>query len=141
MTSIERGSKAEQTSTEEISQRILEGADDSSETSTPMAKNPTDETNAWLRNRNLDRYRASLDDFACALADNLQSIDDLIKATTEAQGTRYTTRILSSYANDEQAKAADLRERIQRLRMRGWARSRFDSTRYEKLCEAALAEL
>ena len=142
-TSIEMGSKAEELFSEKLSQWTSEEEDDdnNSGSSTPKAKGVIDETDAWLRDRSIGRYRACLDDFALALATHLRSVDDLISATNEAQAVRYTTRNLAGYADDEEARAADLRERIQRLRTRGWARNRFDATRYEQLCEAALAEL
>ncbi|ROW14843.1 hypothetical protein VPNG_03806 [Cytospora leucostoma] len=42
---------------------------------------------------------------------------------------------------DDEARAQDRRERIERLRSNGWRRERFDASRYEGLCEQAMAEL
>lgn len=42
---------------------------------------------------------------------------------------------------DDEARAQDRRERIERLRSNGWRRERFDASRYEELCVQAMAEL
>ncbi|KAK7744137.1 hypothetical protein SLS53_003658 [Cytospora paraplurivora] len=42
---------------------------------------------------------------------------------------------------DNGARAQERRERIERLRSNGWRRERFDASRYEELCEQAMAEL
>lgn len=41
----------------------------------------------------------------------------------------------------EEMKKAELKARVERLRVNGWKRERFDAERYQRLCEQALAEL
>lgn len=43
--------------------------------------------------------------------------------------------------DDEEARSQDRMARIDKLRMNGWKRKRFDATRYEVLCETVMAEL
>lgn len=106
-----------------------------------MQRDPMDYAAAWLQNRHIERYNSHLADFSTMLANHLESIRDTILSTKEAQATRYSNMRVASYGDDEEAKAADLRDRIQRLKATGWSRDRFDSSRYERLCEAALADL
>ena len=109
---------------------------------TPMPKASHDYTSIWLYNRDIERYNARVSDFAFRLYQHLESIRTLISAAKEAQTARYTTRSISNYGDDEEeARAANLNDRIQRLKKQGWSRERFDSSRYERLCEVALAEL
>ena len=65
----------------------------------------------------------------------------LIAETEEIQAQWYTGKGLATYGNDKATKAADKRERIQRLKACGWKRERFEPGRYMELCAAALAEL
>ena len=109
--------------------------------STPVLEASADYTSKWLYNRDAERYNAYLSDFAIMLSKQIESIETLINAAKEAQAVRYTTRSLSSYGDDEEARAADLKDRVQRLKMEGWSRKRFDPSKYEQLCEVALAEL
>ncbi|KAL9123718.1 MAG: hypothetical protein Q9217_006879 [Psora testacea] len=95
----------------------------------------------WLQNRNIECYNARLQDFAGMLARHVASMDTLIATTKEAQASRHTVRPLASYGDGEEARAADLRDRILRLKAAGWRRERFDAEKYERLCEIALAEL
>lgn len=46
-----------------------------------------------------------------------------------------------SSGDDDEARVQDRRARIDRLRMNGWKRERFDASRYEELCEQVMAEL
>ncbi|KUI60398.1 hypothetical protein VP1G_07597 [Cytospora mali] len=46
-----------------------------------------------------------------------------------------------SSGDEDEARMQDRRARIDKLRMNGWKRKRFDSTRYEELCEQVMAEL
>lgn len=46
-----------------------------------------------------------------------------------------------SIGEDEEARTQDRMARIDKLRMNGWKRKRFDASRYEVLCETVLAEL
>lgn len=41
----------------------------------------------------------------------------------------------------EEVMKVELRERINRLKERGWKRERFDGERYRVLCEKALSEV
>lgn len=43
--------------------------------------------------------------------------------------------------DDDEARALDRMARIDKLRMNGWKRKRFDASRYEVLCETVMAEL
>lgn len=43
--------------------------------------------------------------------------------------------------DDDEARAQDRVARIDKLRMNGWKRKRFDASRYEVLCETVMAEL
>ncbi|ROV90875.1 hypothetical protein VSDG_08017 [Cytospora chrysosperma] len=46
-----------------------------------------------------------------------------------------------SSGDEDEARVQDRRARIDRLRMNGWKRERFDASRYEELCEQVMAEL
>ncbi|ROW11162.1 hypothetical protein VMCG_00996 [Cytospora schulzeri] len=46
-----------------------------------------------------------------------------------------------SSGDEDEAKVQDRRARIDKLRMNGWKRERFDASRYEELCEQVMAEL
>lgn len=106
-----------------------------------MQRDPMDYAATWLQNRHIERYNSYLAEFSAMLANHLESVRTTILSTKEAQATKYGNMRMVSYGDDEEAKAADLRDRIQRLKATGWSRDRFDSSRYERLCEAALAEL
>lgn len=88
----------------------------------------------------MDRYNAHLISFAGMLDYHLRVIDTLLHDTKTALANRYTCIRLPSFA-DEEAKAADLRVRTERLKAGGWKRERFAPERYQDLCERALAEL
>lgn len=75
------------------------------------------------------------------LAKHIRTIDSLVQATQEAQSVRHTIKRMTSYGDDEEARARDLKARIARLKAIGWRRERFAPERYQDLCEEALAEL
>ena len=75
------------------------------------------------------------------LHSHIQAINSLIQATKEAQAANQAGRRLVSYGYSEEAKAADLKARIERLKKNGWTRKRFRPERYQELCAKALAEL
>lgn len=100
-----------------------------------------DYTGIWLRNRRIERFNEHLDDFISTVLKNLEMIEAQITATKEAQAARYIAGRVASRAEEDDAKGADLRERILRLKATGWRRERFDASKYEQLCELALAEL
>ena len=91
------------------------------------------------------RYDAHLADFRDMLDRHHSEVLALIVATMEAQTNRYSgwrqSVFVEREADDEDLKAAHLQERIMRLRAKGWKRERFDPSRYEDLCEQAMAEL
>lgn len=100
-----------------------------------------DYTGIWLRNRRIERFNEHLDDFISTVLKNLEMIEAQISATKEAQAARYIAGRVVSRAEEDDAKGTDLRERVRRLKARGWRRERFDASKYEQLCELALAEL
>ena len=100
-----------------------------------------DYTGIWLRNRRIERFNEHLDDFISTVLKNLEMIEAQISATKDAQAARYITGRVSSRAEEDDAKGVDLRERILKLKATGWRRERFDASKYEQLCELALAEL
>ena len=100
-----------------------------------------DYTGIWLRNRRIERFNEHLDDFISTVLKNLEMIEAQISATKDAQAARYIAGRVVSRAEEDDAKGADLRERILKLKATGWRRERFDASKYERLCELALAEL
>lgn len=94
----------------------------------------------WLQDRSASRYNAHLADFANMLYDHRAAVEDLISGIKDIQGSRRIKR-LASLGEDREARAADVRERIARLRAKGWRRERFAPERYQGLCAVALAEL
>ena len=100
-----------------------------------------DYTGIWLRNRGIERFNEHLDDFISTVLKNLEMVEAQISATKDAQAARYVAGRVVSRAEEDDAKGADLRERISRLKAVGWRRERFDASKYEQLCELALAEL
>ena len=121
----------------------LKSASSLSNTSSPILSASLDYTGLWLHNRIAERYNTDLEDFAAMLARHVEVVNDLITATRAAQELKYSTRKPSSYSHHDgqDAKAADLRVRISRLKDQGWKRERFDPRKYEQLCDDALAEL
>ena len=96
------------------------------------------------------RYHEHLVEFRAMLDRHHSEVIALIVTTMEAQAARYSARRSLLLADekrrrggeeDEDLRKAQLRERIERLRERGWKRERFDPSQYEDLCERALAEL
>ena len=98
-------------------------------------------TDNWLRLRAQERYNAHLESFAEMVQKHILTSQLLITETEEIQAQRYTGKRLTTYGNDEASKAADKKERVQRLKACGWKRERFEPERYMKLCATALAEL
>ncbi|KAL8864033.1 MAG: hypothetical protein Q9174_007485, partial [Haloplaca sp. 1 TL-2023] len=86
------------------------------------------------------RYNRLLEDFATMLQGHIASVDNLVKDVQTVQANRHVKR-LASFGADKEARSADLRERIVRLRASGWKRTRFRPEKYQDLCEVALAEL
>ncbi|KAI9747554.1 MAG: hypothetical protein M1835_002037 [Candelina submexicana] len=97
-------------------------------------------TTSWLRSRSQQRYNAHLLALAPLLETHINTTTHLIRATTDAQRTRTVSSFSSSSGSSEEEDGSR-KERIARLKERGWKRERFDARRYEDLCERALAEL
>lgn len=96
---------------------------------------------SWTQQRALERYNEHVLEFFHMLKKHLQTIDELIQRTEEAQRLRQTDERVAFCGDDEEAKQADLRARILRLKQGGWRRERFQPEKYEQLAEMALAEL
>jgi len=107
----------------------------------PQSITFTPSTSTWLRSRIYERYNASLATFAEMLANHIESVNALIQKAEEGHATRYTVKRMLSFYGDEEAKAADIKARILRLRAVGWRIERFEPERYQDLCAAALGEL
>lgn len=86
-------------------------------------------------------YTTHLLAFTSMLTTHILTINHLTQTTQDIQAQRYTTKRLASYGEDEEAKAADRKARIVRLREGGWRRERFRPERYWAVCERALGEL
>lgn len=107
----------------------------------PKSVNFTRSTSTWLHSRIYERYNNSLATFADMLANHIETINALIQKAEAAHATRYTIKRQLSFYGDKDAKAADIKARILRLKAVGWRRERFEPERYQDLCAAALAEL
>lgn len=79
-------------------------------------------------------------DFAKMVQDHIAAVEDLMTSVRDIQADRRIKR-LASFGEDRETRAADLRERIVRLRAKGWRRERFAPERYQDFCAVALAEL
>ncbi|KAL8719173.1 MAG: hypothetical protein Q9225_003794 [Loekoesia sp. 1 TL-2023] len=94
----------------------------------------------WLQQRFCERYNASRADFADMLQGHIAAVENLISEVKDLQANGSIKRRIS-FGEDREARTADLRERVVRLRARRWQRERFAPERYRKLCAMALAEL
>ncbi|KAL8724126.1 MAG: hypothetical protein Q9181_006971 [Wetmoreana brouardii] len=94
----------------------------------------------WLHQRSNKRYQRCLADFADMLQGHMAAVENFIGHIKDIQANRHVGR-LASFGADKEARVADLRARIVRLRANGWRRERFRPGRYQDLCETALAEL
>ncbi|KAL8898849.1 MAG: hypothetical protein Q9207_006494 [Kuettlingeria erythrocarpa] len=94
----------------------------------------------WLQDRFASRYNAHLAEFANMLREHRAAVEDLISSIKDVHRSR-RIKPLASIGEDREAHAADVRERIARLRAKGWRRERFAPERYQDLCAMALAEL
>ena len=97
-------------------------------------------TEIWLRDRSTELYNMYLADFEALLLQHVEKIEVLITAVKALRASKHT-RALDIHRDDEDDRRVDLAERIQRLKATGWSRPRFDPSRYDDLCEQALAEL
>ena len=110
-------------------------------TARPISITFSDSSFTWIHNRSLERYNTYLEDFAEMLQNHIHVINYFIQTTKEAQVASQAGRRLVSCGDSEEAKAADLKARIERLKVNEWKRKRFQPERYQKLCAKALAEL
>ncbi|KAL9604800.1 MAG: hypothetical protein Q9219_000248 [cf. Caloplaca sp. 3 TL-2023] len=100
----------------------------------------SESSQTWLYQRSCERYNKTLVDLSNMIQNHLMAVNDLISEIREARTNRSIKR-MASFHDDREARATDLRERIDRLRAKGWRRERFRPERYETLCSLALAEL
>jgi hypothetical protein len=98
----------------------------------------------------LSRYRSQLMCMRTQICYHVGSVTKQITAVKEVREARCSKRPIMFEAfsaggidgmNIEEMKKAELKDRIERLRERGWKRERFDAERYQRLCEQTLAEL
>ena len=94
----------------------------------------------WLHNRSLERYNTHITEFADMLQGHIAAVQHAIANVTDIQPNGHGKRLASLGAIPE-ARAADLRARIVRLKAHGWKRKRFAPERYQGLCSKALDEL
>ncbi|KAK2611089.1 hypothetical protein N8I77_004465 [Diaporthe amygdali] len=59
----------------------------------------------------------------------------------QRSGSSMSFSSVGSIGEDDEARLQDRMARIDKLRMSGWKRKRFDASRYEVLCETVMAEL
>lgn len=98
-------------------------------------------TTIWLRNKSIDSFNAHLIEFQGLLTKHLVTVELLIDSTKEGHSLRHTTKRPAGFGDDQAAKAADRKDRLQRLKANGWARERFQPEYYEQLRERALDDL
>ncbi|KAI4122176.1 MAG: hypothetical protein LQ338_005959 [Usnochroma carphineum] len=97
-------------------------------------------SNQWLQNRSAERYNTYLADLAGMLQKHIVILDTLMSNIRDIRSSK-NVKSLAVFGEDREARAADLRERIVRLRNKDWKRERFAPERYRDLCAMALAEL
>ncbi|KXX82861.1 hypothetical protein MMYC01_200544 [Madurella mycetomatis] len=109
-----------------------------------------DSEHSFLVARSVDRCCEHLSGLRAQLKRHSQSLEGLLAISASAQQqqqqqqqkqqkTKPATSTKAS--NAETFRALDRQARIERLRKCGWQRKRFDSSRYEELCETVMAEL
>ncbi|KAL8990616.1 MAG: hypothetical protein Q9177_000766 [Variospora cf. flavescens] len=95
----------------------------------------------WLLHRSTERYNTHLADFAKMLQGHVHDLEELMISSARDAQADWRVKRLASFGGDREARAVDLRERIVRLRAKGWKRERFAAERYQELCATALADL
>jgi hypothetical protein len=106
----------------------------------------TDPELVYQTARSVDRCCEHLSSLRTQLARHSTSLDQLLSIATttpppKSPNSSSPTTESVAMARGEAARAADRQARIERLRKVNWQRKRFDSSRYEELCEVVLAEL
>jgi hypothetical protein len=87
--------------------------------------------------QSVDRYCDHLSGLRAQLLSHTAHLDALLEPKTGHK----TPDVLERTSPDDDLRALDRRARIERLRKNGWQRKRFDASRYEELCDNAMAEL
>lgn len=99
---------------------------------------PSD-TDPFRHARSIHRYGAVLHGLQQQVSRHLTFIDAEIRHADEQdsppQSPDMTTNVYSLSTSRDQQRPAELQARIEKLRARGWERRRFDSRRYEELCD------
>lgn len=88
--------------------------------------------------KSIDRFRDQLHELREQLERHSANLDQQLEAMA-TEPPKSPTR--GSGVGKEELRALDRQARIERLRKDGWQRKRFDTQRYEELCETVLAEL
>ena len=90
-----------------------------------------------------ERYNEQLVEFAQMLVKHIEFAEEAITKTREVQasGRRRLIKERRTGTNQEDEKLCDLKARIAHLKKRGFFREQFLPTKYQELCERAVAEL
>jgi hypothetical protein len=108
---------------------------------------------SYLLTQSVSRYRAQLTALSTQLAYHVTSIHTQIATLSEIRRTRRSNLPNLFFEGGREASGAmegvsreevvkvELRERIRRLKEKGWKRARFDGERYRVLCERALVDV
>ena len=89
--------------------------------------------------KSIDRFRDQLHELREQLERHSANLDQQLEAMA-TEPPKSPTRGPGGVGKEE-LRALDRQARIERLRKDGWQRKRFDTQRYEELCETVLAEL
>ncbi|KAG8164854.1 hypothetical protein KVR01_005129 [Diaporthe batatas] len=96
--------------------------------------------------RSVSRYCETLSSLKTQVDSHMASLNQLLQS--DEQLLQHNQLLQSpllydatAVDDDEEARSLDRMARIDKLRMNGWKRKRFDASRYELLCETAMAEL
>lgn len=108
---------------------------------------------SYLLGQSITRYRAQLTALSQQLTYHVTSIHSQIATLSDVrrirrsnlpnlvfEGGREASGAMEG-VNREEVRSVELRERINRLKERGWKRERFNPERYQVLCGKALVEV
>ena len=111
------------------------------------------EDDSFLMARSVDRYCENLSGLRSQLARHSASVNELLAGPKGGQDQAPRSLLLavaesarassrsSNISDSDELRKLDRHARIERLRKNGWQRKRFDSRRYEELCETVMSEL
>ena len=111
------------------------------------------EDDSFLMARSVDRYCENLLGLRSQLARHSASVNELLAGPKGGQDQAPRSLLLavaesarassrsSNISDSDELRKLDRHARIERLRKNGWQRKRFDSRRYEELCETVMSEL